>query len=161
MSPVAQGREDRTLAERYNHKPGGFNAAVDAFEIPGEPEASIIVRRICRERAVWPEQLLGYARARSLGAAEPGVAPLSSGRCDEPSRHPNVVLARRLVWRGIYHGTDMSIENIAELFGYSPATVRPWAMSWRPFERSEGATRWLFWGLALADSAGVPLEETE
>lgn len=124
--------------ERYNHAAGSFGATVDAYEIPGEPEASIIVRRICRERSVWPDLLASGSRG---------------------SRQGYVVIARRLIWRGLYALTDLSIENIAELFGYSPTTVRPWARSWRPFEESEGRVWWSYWGLALADLVGVPLEE--
>lgn len=157
-SPGAARYSD-AQAERYNHAPGGFHAVVDAFEIPGEPEASILIRRVCRERTVWPEQMFGYDRARSFGAAEPGGVPLSSGRVEGRDLRGYVVSARRLAWRALYCGTDLSIENIADLFGYSPGTVRPWATSWRQFEKSHGATWWHFWGPAVADLIGVPLDD--
>lgn len=157
---LCECRDYESQAERYGHPRGGFNATVDAFEIPGEPEASMIVRRICRIRTVWPEQVFGYERARQFSSAVAhNVVPLSSGRCERPDQRGYVVLARRIMWRGIYGGTDLSVENIAELFGYSAATVRPWATSWRPFEKSEGAVWWHFWGPAIADDVGVPLDE--
>lgn len=159
-SSLVEFRDSESQAERYNHGRGSCNATIDAFAIPGEPEASMIVRRICRTRTVWPEQVFGYERARALSAAVASdIVPLSSGRCSSPDRRGYVVLARRLMWRGIYGCTDLSVENIAELFGYSPASVRPWATSWRPFEKSEGAVWWHFWGPALADDVGVPLDE--
>lgn len=124
---------ERTLEERYNHAPSGFNATVEAYEIPGEPFASMIVREVCRKRSVWPGLLING------------------------HRNGYVVMARRLIWRALYGHTDWSIENIAELFGYSPATVRPWATSWRPFEEQDPEW-WRFWGPAVADSILVPLE---
>lgn len=129
-------RDERTLEEKYNHAPGSFHATVDAYDLAGEPEFSILVRRVCRERHVWPPLLF-------------------SG-----NRKGFVVVARRLIWRGAYEPpVDLSVENIAEIFGYSPATVRPFATSWRALERAEGAEWWSFWGLALADLVGVPLED--
>ncbi len=149
---------DKTLDERYGHPPGGFNAVIDSFEIPGEPSLSILIRRVCRDRTVWPEQLLGYARARSFQAAEPGHVPASTGRCDSPLLGNRAVTARRLIWRAAYVMTDLSIENIAELFGYSPGTIRPWATSWRLFEKDDPEW-WRFWGPSLADLIGVPLND--
>lgn len=131
--------DKRTLEERYSHEPGSFFATVDAFEVPGEPILSSLIRRVCRERTIWPHWLFNG--------------------CHYRSRTGHVVLARRLIWRGAYELTDLSIENIAEIFGYSSATVRPYATSWRAFEKSEGATWWQFWGLALADLVGVDLDE--
>lgn len=131
---------ERSLAERYNHAPGSFNAQVDAFELPGEVELTMIVRRICRERSVVPRFLFD--------------------RESRASRVGYVVLARRLLWRAAYERTDLSIENIASLFGYSPGTVRPWATSWKLFE-ADDPVWWRFWGPALADSIGVPLEADE
>jgi hypothetical protein len=125
-----------TTAERYNHEPGGFHATVDAFEFPGEPELSILTRRICRERHVWPSLLTNGCR------------------------RGYVVFARRLIWRGAYELTDLSIENIAQLFGYSAGTVRPWATSWRRFE-DDSPVWWEFWGPSCADSVGVPLQERD
>ena len=147
-----------TLAERYNHQPGGFHACVDALAIPGEPEASVIIRRVCRERTVWPEQLFGYERAARYHAATQRSVPLSTGRCDEPSRIGYVVTARRLVWIGLHYGTHLSIADIAMLFGYSPETVHRWASSWRHWPKAEGTEWWRFWGRALADMAGVPFD---
>lgn len=127
--------DTRTLAYRYNHGPGSFNALIDAYEIAGEPELTMIVRRVCRERSVRPSQL-------QQGSLRRGY----------------VTVARRLIWRAAYERTDLSIENIADLFGYAAGTVRPWATSWNLFEK-EDPEWWSFWGLALADSIGVPLED--
>lgn len=129
---------EKTLDEKYNHAPGSFNATIDAYEFPGEPEFSILVRRVCRERTVWPPWLFDRTNRRS--------------------GHGFVVVARRLIWRGAYEPpVSLSVENIAEIFDYSPATVRPYATSWRAFEKSEGPEWWSYWGLALADLIGVPL----
>lgn len=149
---------EKTLEERYNHAPGQFGAVVDAFEIPGEPELSMLVRRVCRELTVWPEQLVGYALAHEYSGAVPNSVPLSTGRCDGPQIGSRFADARRLIWRGAYELTDLSIENIAALFGYSPSTVRPWATSWKRFEAQQPVW-WRFWGPARADLIGVPLDE--
>lgn len=130
--------DGRTLEERYNHAPGSFNATLDAFEVAGEPELSILIRRVCRERTIWPPWLFNDGHRRS--------------------RTGYVVMARRLIWRAAYEPPiGLSVENIAEIFGYSASTVRPYATSWRAHEKAEGVEWWRFWGLALADLVGVPL----
>lgn len=127
---------EKTLEEQYAHEPGSFNAAIDAYEIPGEPELSIIVRRVCRTKSVWPHLL------------------------DSQNRHNWSVFARRLVWRAAYELTDLSIESIAAMFGgYSPGYVRSWATSWHLFEKDD-PTWWRFWGPTNADLIGVPLEQS-
>lgn len=127
------------LAEKYHHAPGSFDALVDAYAIPGEPELSMAARRLMRKAIVYPGDL---------------VAGSLDGRA---------VMVRRLLWRAAYELTDWSIENIAEMFGYSPGYVRPWATSWRPFEIANGGRNddsgawWHFWGPSWADLAGVPI----
>lgn len=141
--PEARGRDGvqvtdrRALDERYNHAPRSFNAAVDAFEIPGEQELSMIVRRVCRTRSVWPDLL-------------------QSGKRPPSQRLRHVVYTRRLLWRAAYERTDLSVENIGDLFGFAAGTVRPWATSWRSFEVNDPIW-WRYWGLSCADDIGVSL----
>lgn len=127
--------DEKTLEERYDHAPGQFGAVCDAYEVPGETELSMVVRRVCRVKAVWP--------------------PLIHTQ----NRHNWAIFARRLVWRAAYELTDLSVVNIAEMFGgYSPGYVRGWATSWRLFE-ADDPEWWRFWGPANADLIGVPLDE--
>jgi hypothetical protein len=149
---------ERTEEEKYAHEPGSFNWCVDHFEIPGEPVLSRVIRNVCRHSTIWPEQLLGRPAA-GLAVSDPGRPPLATGHSYEPRREGRFVFGRRLVWRGAYELTDLSIENIAELTGgLTPATVRPWARSWRLFEKNDPVW-WRYWGLANADRIGVPLDE--
>lgn len=124
---------ERTTDEKYAHAPGQFDYEIDRYAIPGEPELSMIVRRVCRVKTVWPTLIASHCR------------------------HNFVVFARRLVFRAAYETTDLSVENIAELFGFSPSYVRQWATSWVSFQ-ADDPEWWHYWGPANADLIGVPLE---
>lgn len=143
---------------RWEHfAPGSFKWCVDHLDM-GDPTVSQIVRVVLRRHTIWPEQLLGRTLARRYGAFSPSGYPISTGPCERPSIQCRFAFARRLCWRAIYLRTTWSVENIAEFFGYSPSTVRPWAQSWKPFEKSEGVW-WMFWAPAILDDLGVEWPE--
>lgn len=132
----------RVRRESDSFAPGAFHWCVNHVDL-GDPVVSRLVRVICRDKTIWPEQLLGASGvSRQADSATNGSSPLSTGPCREPNREGRFVYARRLLWRAVYELTDWSVENIAEMLGgYSVATVRPWAVSWRQFERVYGAGR--------------------
>lgn len=119
--------------------PGAFHWCVNHVDL-GDPVVSRLVRVMCRDKTIWPEQLLGQSGARGA-ACLPGREPLATGPSPAPRIEGRFVYARRLLWRASYELTDLSVENIAALLGgHTVATVRPWARSWKPFERTYG--RW-------------------
>lgn len=137
-------------------KPGAFQWCVERVDV-GDPVVSQIVRRVCRQRSVWPEQMLGRNLAR--GAVSPRSYPLATGPCEKPSSKSYIVLARRMVWRATYELTDWSIDEIAAAIGgYSPASVAPWARSWDPFWKQDPEW-WSHWGPAIIDDVGCDMPE--
>lgn len=158
------------MRERDTFAPGAFHWCVNHVDL-GEPIVSRLVRVICRDQIIWPEQLLGATSVpRQADSATHASSPLSTGPCREPNREPRFVYARRLLWRATYELTDLSVENIAELIGgYTPATVRPWAVSWKAFERVYGQwsehhdgsrfNRWMRFGPHMIDLLGLEMPE--
>jgi len=145
---------EKTLDERYAHEEGSFNWCIDRVDV-GDPEISRLIRVVCRDQTVWPEQLLGR---RGAGVAvSPRSYPASTGPCPEPLIGSRFAFARRLIWRGAYEVTDHSVENIAAMVGgYSPSTVRPWATSWRLFEKRDPIW-WRYWGSKFIDLVGCEM----
>lgn len=87
-----------------------FDRRVDAIDLDSDV-LTAIAKVVCRQWAIWPDQLLGR------------------------SRLAHVPLGRHVAWRLASRMTDLNARQIAEAFGrFDQATVRPWTQESAPFE---------------------------
>lgn len=123
-----------------------FERAVLRLDLD-DPTLSRIARGVCRIYVVWPSHLF-----------------------DREVQEARTVMARHVAWRLGYLLTDLAAETIAEYMGgMSAATVKRWALTWRPFadrygdDLGDGDTFWqrhveLVLG-PLCDALALPVDD--
>jgi len=103
-----------------------FEWRVNNLNLLDSPELTAIARAACYYQVVWPEELVGTARAGTPTAPpEDSGITILRGFPAEPSRLGYVVLARRAAWYLSSELTDLSAAEIGEAFGgHAKDTVR-------------------------------------